>query len=438
MGRNRTAAMFIGVFVCMPVLALYHGGWFYESAKWLADLVLPRFIVIPEGGLRAVLPLQYAYYTAAAFSSAWVCLEMFSQWRKVVFLMGMAFLTCSLTVVLAWMGYLFEPFSGIMAALTSGAVALVVSSGTNGYRRHMLRRFFVGRLSVKNFDALAEENKPENLTQRREVTVLTCRMANHIELAEESEATPFEEFTAHFEQQVSEFLVARGGYLDTCTAQRIRVLFGYPLADENHALHATQALLQLRTFWTDLQKEMHTRWAWKPRFGASLSTGTVACGLFGHREFQSFSAVGEAVDFGDRLCGLNAIYGSQLLLSARTYGLIKDAVEVRPMEIVVSPRSKHASEVYELLGSKGDLDETEVRARDAFCKGVGQARKSDWAAAAKSFEQAKLEGRDDAPLRYFSERVQAVKDGKPNAGETDADVPEGERAPKHARSLNMV
>jgi class 3 adenylate cyclase len=435
MGRNRNAAMLIGVFVCIPILALYQGGWFQESARWLGELVLPRFILLPAGGLRAMLPLQYAYYTAAAFGSAWVCIELFCQWRKFAFLMGMVFLTCSLTVVLAWLGILFEPFSGIMAALTAGAVAVVVSSGTNGYRRHMLRRFFVGRLSIKSFDELAHENKPERLTERREITVLTCRMANHVELAEECEANGFESFTAHFEQQVSEFLVARGGYLDTCTAQRIRVLFGYPLADEHHALHASQALLQLRAYWTELQKEMHTRWAWKPRFGASLSTGTVACGLFGHREFQSFSAVGEAVDFGDRLCGLNSVYGSQLLLSARTYGLIKEAVEVRPMEMVVSPRVKQVTEVYELMGSKGDLDESEIRARDAFSQGVASMRKSDWEPAAKSFEQAKVDGRDDAPLRYFMERLQVMKKDKvAPVAEADAAA----QALKYARPLNVV
>jgi len=434
MGRNRTAAMFIGVSVCIPILILYQGGWFNDSARWLADSVLPRFVVLPPTGLSSWVALQYAYYTLVAFSSAWVCIELFSQWRKLAYLLGIAFLTGSLTVVLAWSGILFEPFSGIMSALTAGAVGVVVCSGTKGYRRHMLRRFFVGRIGTKAFDELAAQDKPEKLTDHREVTVLTCRMANHVELAEEKDARAFEEFTAFFEQRVSEFLVARGGYLDTCTAQRIRVLFGYPLASEYHALDASQALLQLKAYWIELQKEMHTRWAWKARFGASLSTGMVACGLFGHREFQSFSAVGEAVDFGDRLCGLNGVYSSQLLLSARTYGLIKEAVEVRPMEMVVSPRTRQVSEVYELLGSKGDLDESGVRQRDAFSQGMLSLRKGDWTAAEKSFNQAKLEGRDDPPLRYFTERVEVMKKSKGQSAENDA----GEETPRHARSLNMV
>jgi class 3 adenylate cyclase len=422
--------MFVGVVVCVPLLVLYQAGWMANAALWLRDAVLPKLVVLPEQGLRLNLPLQYAYYTVAAFASAWVCIELFSLWRKVAYLLGMIFLTGSFSVVMAWLGIAFEPFSGIMAALTAGAIGIIISSGARGYRRHMLRRFFVGRLWTRSFDELARQDQVEKLTERREVTVLTCRMTNHLEIAEEAEARAFEAFTAHFEQKVSEFLVARGGYLDTCTAQRIRVLFGYPLADEHHALHACQVMLQLREFWPTLQQEMQARWMWKPRLGAAITSGTVACGLYGHREFQTFSAVGEAVDLSDRLCGLNMVYGSRILINARTYALVKDSVEVRPMEMVVTPRQKQVSEVYELLGVRGDLDESETRARDAFWQGILHLRKGDRELAKASFEQAKLDGREDAPLRYFLERANEAR--KDKAADAAA------APPKHARPLNAV
>ena len=431
MGRNRASAMFIGVLVCIPLLALYRWGWFTDSAYWISNSILPRLLILPQQCLRTMLPLQYAYYTVAAFVSAWVCIELFCQWRKFAFLLGVAFLTCSFTVILAWQGILFEPFSGILAALSAGAIGIALSGGDRGYRRHMLRRFFVGRLSLSRFEQLANLDEPEKLTDRREITVLTCRMSNHVELSEESQAKAFEEFTAFFEQQVSEFLVSRGGYLDTCTAQRVRVLFGYPLPDDNHALHAAQILLQLRAYWTELKKEMHTRWGWKPRFGASLSTGTVSCGLFGHREFQNFSAVGEAVDFGDRLCSLNTIYGSKMLISAHTYSLIKDAIEARPMEMVAAPRARQAVEVYELLGARGDLDEAEIRARDAFSQGLAHLRKGERKLAQVCFERARMDGRDDAPLRYFAERAAGPRQDPVDDSTADS-------LPRHARSLSAV
>jgi hypothetical protein len=38
MNRNHAAAMFIGVLVCIPLLALYHFGFFESTADWFAGL----------------------------------------------------------------------------------------------------------------------------------------------------------------------------------------------------------------------------------------------------------------------------------------------------------------------------------------------------------------------------------------------------------------
>lgn len=430
MGRNRAAAMFIGVVVCAPLLFLYQSGIFIEAAQWLSKK-LPLLLVLPEPDLPGSITLQYGYYTVMAFASAWVAVELASVWRKVAYLIGVAALTVSLTVLLAWNGLLFEPFSGILASTTAGVLGLMVSNSVSGNRRHIMRRYFVGRLSSQGFDELAARHDPARLTERREVTILTCRLTNHIELSSEIEPPAFEELIALFQKSVSEFLVSRGAYLEACNAQRVRVFFGYPLPSETHAVQASQVVLQLREHLKELQKEIHARWSWKPRFGCSLSTGKVACGLYGHEDFQLFSAVGEAVEFGDRLCSLNGVYGTQVLLSARTYALVKDLMEVRPMEMVYTQRLKQVSEVYELLGARGDLGEAELRSRDAFWQGVVQLRKGDVKQAAESFGKARREGHDDPALRYFLDLLDSTR--KEEKAEAD-----GKPVPKHARSLNAT
>lgn len=420
--------MLVGVLVCTPMLALYQFGAFNRAFTRVSE-VLPRFMILPEEGLQVSLPLQYSYYTLMAFVSAWVCIEMYSQSRKFAFLVGAAFMTATMTLVLAANGILFEPFSGTFASSIAGLAGIALSGTMTGYRRHMLHRFFVGRLATKSFEELAQQNNPKKLTERRQITVLTARLANHIDLASHLPAGDFEAFTTYFEERAAEFLVTRGGYLETCNAQRVRILFGYPLENENHALHACQVALQFRDYLVELQKEMHTRWNWKPRFGISVSSGTLACGLFGYSEFQVFSAVGDAVEFGDRLCALNAVYGSHILLAAATYELVRESMEVRPMEMVFSPRQKQATEVFELLGAHGDLNDSETRARVQFAEGILSLREGDYQQARESFDKSRIEGRDDPPLRYFIERLDA---------ELKKKDPEESGVPKHARSLAMV
>lgn len=117
--------MFIGILVCVPLLALYQFGFFPEVAAWLGK-ALPRLIVLPAGGIKPCLWLQYGCYTVYAFLCAWVGLEMQALWRKIAFLLGLSYLTVSLTVSLAWAGILFEPFSGILAAWVACLGALMV------------------------------------------------------------------------------------------------------------------------------------------------------------------------------------------------------------------------------------------------------------------------------------------------------------------------
>lgn len=127
MARNRTATiLFIGILICVPLLALYQFGIFVEAARWLARQ-LPLYLVLPEGGVRQSLPLQYLFYSSLAFSSAWLGMELPRVWQKYLYLLALTFLTCLLTPLLAFNGLLFEPFSGTLAAWFAGLMGIIFS-----------------------------------------------------------------------------------------------------------------------------------------------------------------------------------------------------------------------------------------------------------------------------------------------------------------------
>lgn len=428
MNRNHVAAMFIGVLICIPLLALYHFGYFENTADWFAALFARGFI-LPVGGLKQLIWLQYGYYTLMAFVSAWVCIDMLSQWRRFAFLLGGTFLTATFACITAMSGILFEPVSGSLALWLAGIAGIAISGKVNGYRRHIMREYFVGRLSSSQFEELADQNKPAKMTERREITVLTCRMLNHAELSTGIEAAQFEDLAAHFQRSVTEFLIARGAYLDDCDARQVRVFFGFPLTDEHHAVHAVQVAAVLRTHLVVVAKEIEQRFGKKAQIGVAFSSGPAVCGLFGVSHFESFSAIGDVIDLSAQLCVLNAEYGSKVLISARTYSLVKDTAEVRPMEMVIVQGSSQMSEAYELLAEKGTLSEQDGRARDAFWQGVVQYRKGDLKQALGSFQNATIEGREDLPLKYFTDRVEtALKEKSTPIKDT----------PQHSRKLTAT
>lgn len=407
MSTKRAVILIIGVIVCAPLLLLYREGTFHDLTDWLHRTYRQIFI-LPDGELRRLVPLQYVYYTAMAFVTAWVCMETPMPSRKFGFMLGTAFLTVLLSPALAFNGILFEPFSGLLAILTAGLLGIAVSGTERGQRAHALRGLFVGRLSENAFETLVSAKEPPKLTARKELTVLTCRVLNYGELGSQLEPEELEKLSSDFLKVVAEFLVSKGGYLDSCNEDGVRVLFGFPLADEQHAATACKVAVELRQRLVNLTQEMDNRWHKKPMLGVALTSGEMTSGLFGVGEFQFYGAVGESLDFGHRLCSLNAIYGSLLLLSTRTFNLAKDSIEVRPMEMVYAPKVHSVSEVYELLAIKDTLSEDEARARDAFWQGVVQLRRGDYKQALENLERARMEGRDDPPLRYFIERIEAT------------------------------
>ncbi len=127
MARNRIATvLFIGILICVPLLALYQFGIFVEAARWLLRK-LPLYLVLPEGGVRQFLPLQYLFYSLMAFSCAWLGMDLPKVWQKYLYLLALTFFTCLLTPMLAFNGVLFEPFSGTLAAWFAGLLGIMLS-----------------------------------------------------------------------------------------------------------------------------------------------------------------------------------------------------------------------------------------------------------------------------------------------------------------------
>jgi class 3 adenylate cyclase len=422
MNRNRTAAILIGCLICTPLLALYELGLFADVARWF-EALYHRIFALTEP-LRPQKALQYGYYTLLAFITAWVGIEMSSNWHRLGFFLGATFLTVTLGLILVFTGVLFEPVSGIAAIWGAGIASIAVGGILNGRRAHIMRGLFAGRISAQAFDELVRHDKPAELTGRRELTILSCQLLNPAEIAAEIDGEKFESIISRLQRGLSEFIVTRGGYLDDCDAHSLRALFGYPLADEHHALHAAQVAAALRSHLAALARELEPLCGVKPRIGVALNTGDAMCGLLGMEDFQSFSASGESCDLTDRLCLLNSIYGSRVLLAPRTYARVKEGIEVRPLEMLYTAAGHPIGEVYELLAEKGALPEADARARDAFWQGVVQYRQGENDKALASFQNATVEDRDDAPVRYFLDLVTAhLKDSAKKS------------IPKHGRLL---
>jgi class 3 adenylate cyclase len=423
MSKSWAASLMIGVFVSAGLLALYQATGLFFKGMVITDAFTRRFLVLPSDPLTFHVPLQYAYYTVLAFASAIVGAQVRGLMARIAFICAAVFLTLTMSGAMALNGWLFEPFSGIAATILAGICGMLYGFTDEGRNVQEMADWLDGRLSAQEFNKVVATKEPFEVEAKREMTVLICRVLNHAELGVDLPPGECEVLISDFLREASSFAIEQGGYLDACNNEGVRALFGLAVGDEQHAVNACRAALAMEKH----LKDFVARSQKKLRFGIGMCTGALCTGMYDFGGTIQYSAVGEPIDFSRRLSSLNYIYGSHVLLSARTYHVVKDLVEARPMEMVSNVRLQ-VSEVYELLAEKGQLTEDQAKARDAFWQGVVSLRKGSYKEAVGHLKRAHMEGVEDVPLKYFLDRAEA--------GALDAKSGEPKATGKHVRVVN--
>jgi hypothetical protein len=223
-----------------------------------------------------------------------------------------------------------------------------------------------------------------------------------------------------FLKNAADFLVERGGFVDECGGESLRVVFGVPLADPGHASAACEAAIALEHRLDEVNKECFEVWKQRFDFRIGVNSGEMVVAAYGSGRVGNLSVAGEPVEFSRRLCAANMIYGSRMLIGAETFLAAERSIEVRPMELI-QRYSEDASreEVYELLGVKDGLDPEEAQRRDFFWQGIVYYREGLWDEALTIFYSIRPPDGLDGPVEFYIRRIEQLRAGMPQLEWTD-------------------
>lgn len=93
---------------------------------------------------------------------------------------------------------------------------------------------------------------------------------------------------------------------------------------------------------------------------------------------------------------MNRIYGSDVLIGARTFQLVHESMELRPMEMIYDPESEVMTEVYELLSLSESFTDEDRQCRDTFWEAVIHYREKEYDKALEKFSWVRQSGRTGA------------------------------------------
>ena len=322
-------------------------------------------------------------------------------------------------VTAVWIADLFDayfsPFPTLTAVSAAFAIALIYSQSAPGRRKQTLNQLLGNRVSASTFDTLLDCDVPLKFEgELRNASTIVCEVFNHEELMRDMRVNDYVAMTNSFLRNSADFLVERGGYLDECDGESLRVVFGAPLPDAGHAIRACDAALALAERLDAVNIECLQVWQQMFDYRIGINSGEIIIAAYGSGRLGAFSVAGEPVEFARRLCAANTIYGSKILVGAATFNDAEGVIDVRPMELIQRFGEGTREEVYELLGRTGEIPEPARQCREHFWKGVILYRSNQWDEALTHFRRAVDLVGPDGPSEFYIRRIEQHRAGSPS------------------------
>ncbi len=149
-----------------------------------------------------------------------------------------------------------------------------------------------------------------------------------------------------------EIVLRNRGTLDKFLGDGILAIFGAPLDDENHRIHALQSSQQMLDAVDDLQEYLRANANESLRIGIALHCGHAVVGNIGSEQRMEYTAIGDVVNVTSRIEALNKEYGTEILLSEAVHEKIREHFHFREVGTVQPRGVSTAMKVFTLLRQK--------------------------------------------------------------------------------------
>ncbi|MGA2545021.1 MAG: adenylate/guanylate cyclase domain-containing protein [Rectinemataceae bacterium] len=215
-----------------------------------------------------------------------------------------------------------------------------------------IRETFGKYLSPKVVDQLVE-NPPELGGVDKDLTVLFSDIRSFTTLSESMSPQELVNHLNTYLTAMTDVIFEYGGYLDKYVGDEVMCFWGAPLPQADHAVLACKcALRQMQRL-----RELNEVWPETIRIniGIGLNSGIMTVGNMGSPTRMNYTLMGDNVNLGARLEGTNKEYGTNIIISEFTYGLVRDHFLVRELDNIRVKGKNKPVLIYELVDCLEDI-----------------------------------------------------------------------------------
>ena len=310
-----------------------------------------------------------------------------------------------------WLNMVF-PLLGLMLNYTALTAYYYVTEERERKKVKGTFKQFVAPLVI---DELLKS--PERLTlggEEKELTVLFSDIEGFTTYSERYSPSEMIKILSDYYNVMTEQIFLHRGTLKEYVGDEIMAFFGAPLDNLDHAQRACRAALAMR----DHRRAMGSEWAkmGRPvlRARTGINSGPMLVGNLGSKYRFAYGVLGDQVNLGSRLEGLNKMYGSEILIGENTARLVKDELLLRKIDVVRVKGRTQCVDVFELVAENvNSILKEQEQALKEYGAGYEAYCDQHWEEAIDLFENALEFWPDDGPSKTMAERCRVYSETPP-------------------------
>ncbi len=334
--------------------------------------------------------------------------------RKIWHIVLFFFICLAIPFGAAWLafnsGWWLEFIVPEFAVLTSFIGASLLNYSAEGRQRRFIKGVFRHYLSPDVIERIIENPALLSLGgERREITSFFSDVAGFTSISEALSPEELVSLLNEYLGEMTDIILSTGGTLDKYEGDAIIAFWNAPLDQPDHALRACRAALRCQKRLTELRGRFEEKFGPSLAMRIGLNSGPAVVGNMGSSRRFDYTAMGDTVNLASRLEGACKQYHVPILLGEETFARVNKEVVARPVDTIRVVGKKKPVSIYEIIGEKGEVRETELERLRIFEQARQAYQGRDWDTASGLFAKLK-----DEPLaKLYAARCQSLRQYPP-------------------------
>jgi adenylate cyclase len=306
---------------------------------------------------------------------------------------------------------------GVVATLmiwTIWAVLTVFGYLTEGRERAKTRKVLEGYVSPSVAQQVMNNSELLKLGgEERQLTVLFSDIRGFTTMSEQFSAGELTNFLNEYFTPMTALVFEHGGTLDKYMGDAIMAFFGAPGEQLDNAEKACVAALDMVACLAALNERWAERGLPAIDIGIGINSGPMRVGNMGSTQRMDYTVMGDNVNLGSRLEGINKAYGTHIMASEFTVAATEGQIHFREIDAVRVKGKMEPVRIFEVIG-RGAVAAPETRVWvDAYQTGLAHFRAQRWEEGKAAFSEVLEHHPADLAARIFIERCTSMAANPP-------------------------